>query len=44
MGGLISKGVCPRPKGKVALGTKLLHSRNIGERGEVVKHKCKLVA
>ena len=47
MGGLISKGVwtqCPRPKGKVMLGTKRLNSRKIGERGEVVKHKCRFVA
>ena len=42
MGGLISKGVwtqCPRPKGKVVLGTKRLYSRKIGERGEVMKRK-----
>ena len=43
MGGLISKGVWtqyPDPKRKVMLGTKRLYSRKIGERGEVVKHKC----
>ena len=47
MCGLINKGVwtqCPRSKGKVVLGTKRLYSRKIGERGEVVKHKCRFVA
>ena len=46
MGGLISKGVwtqCPGSKGKVVLGTEQLCSRKVGERGEVVKHKCRFV-
>ena len=47
MGGLISKEVWaqyPCPKGKVVLGTKRLNSRKVGERGGVVKPKCRFVA
>ena len=47
MGGRISKEVwtqCPRPKGKVVLDPMRLFSRNVGERGEVVKHKRIFIA
>ena len=47
IGGLVSKRLwtqCPSPKGNIVLGTSRLYNRKIGERGEVVKHKCRLVA